>query len=108
MLVVFAAGTAVASNALLIGEVSRRTSAAERGLAAGVIGAGGPPGQLLLAPLVTIAIAMQGWVAALCALGAIALLALPLARSFAAPAGAAAATGCLPAAARRCATAASG
>jgi MFS family permease len=83
MLVVFATGTAVASNALLIGEVSRRTAPAERGLAAGVIGAGGPAGQLLLAPLVTLAIAMQGWVAALCALGAIALLALPLARSFA-------------------------
>ena len=82
MLVVSAAGTAVASNALLIGEVSRRTAADERGLASGVIGAGGPAGQLVLAPLVTIAIAMQGWVAALCALGAIALLALPLARSF--------------------------
>ena len=83
MLVVAAAGTAVASNALLIGEVSRRTAAGERGLASGVIGAGGPAGQLVLAPLVTIAIALQGWVAALCALGAIALLALPLARSFA-------------------------
>ena len=83
MLVVFATGTAVASNALLIGEVSRRTAPAERGLAAGVIGAGGPAGQLLLAPLVTFAIALQGWVAALCALGAIALLALPLARAFA-------------------------
>ena len=83
MLVVFATGTAVASNALLIGEVSRRTAPTERGLAAGVIGAGGPAGQLLLAPLVTFAIATQGWVAAVCALGAIALLALPLARSFA-------------------------
>ena len=82
MLVVSAAGTAVASNALLIGEVSRRTAADERGLASGVIGAGGPAGQLVLAPLVTIAIAMQGWVAALCTLGAIALFALPLARSF--------------------------
>jgi cyanate permease len=83
MLVVFATGTAVASNALLIGEVSRRTAPAERGVATGVIGAGGPAGQLLLAPLVTFAIALQGWVAALCALGAIALLALPLARAFA-------------------------
>jgi len=82
MLVVSAAGTAVASNALLIGEVSRRTAVDKRGLASGVIGAGGPAGQLVLAPLVTMAIAMQGWVAALCALGAIALLALPLARSF--------------------------
>ena len=84
MLVVFAAGTAVASNALLIGEVSKRAGAGERGVASGVIGAGGPAGQLLLAPIVTAAIATQGWVAAMCALGAIALLALPLARSFAA------------------------
>jgi len=82
MLLVFAAGTAVASNALLIGEVSRRAGAADHGLAAGVIGAGGPAGQLVLAPLVIAAIGLRGWVAALCALGAIALLALPLARSF--------------------------
>ena len=95
MLVVAAAGTAVASNALLIGEVSRRTAVDERGLASGVIGAGGPAGQLLLAPLVTIAIAMQGWIAALCALGAIALLALPLARSFPQRARAIAVPGCL-------------
>ena len=84
MLVVFAAGTAVASNALLIGEVSKRAGDGDRGVASGVIGAGGPAGQLLLAPIVTAAIATQGWVAAMCALGAIALLALPLARSFAA------------------------
>ena len=95
MLVVFAAGTAVASNALLVGEVSRRTRADERGLAAGVIGAGGPAGQLLLAPLVTFAIALQGWIAALCALGAIALLALPLARSFTARRVRAVGTSCL-------------
>ena len=95
MLVVSAAGTAVASNALLIGEVSRRTAVDERGLASGVIGAGGPAGQLLLAPLVTIAIAMQGWIAALCALGAIALLALPLARSFPQRPRAIAVPGCL-------------
>ena len=82
ILLVFAAGTAVASNALLIGEVSRRAGAADHGLAAGVIGAGGPAGQLVLAPLVITAIGLRGWAAALCALGAIALLALPLARSF--------------------------
>ena len=95
MLVVFAAGTAVASNALLIGEVSKRVGAGERGVASGVIGAGGPAGQLLLAPIVTAAIATEGWVAAMCALGAIALLALPLARSFAARPVAAAPAHCL-------------
>jgi predicted MFS family arabinose efflux permease len=95
MLVVFAAGTAVASNALLIGEVSKRVGAGERGVASGVIGAGGPAGQLLLAPIVTAAIATEGWVAAMCALGAIALLALPLARSFAARPATAAPAHCL-------------
>jgi predicted MFS family arabinose efflux permease len=49
----------------------------------------------VLAPLVTIAIALQGWVAALSALGAIALLALPLARSFPHRPTAASAPGCL-------------
>ena len=49
---------------------------------------------------------MQGWVAALCALGAIALLALPLARSFAhRPAPRPRATTAFSAAATRCAIA---
>ena len=50
MLVIQTAGTAVASNALLLGEVSRRAPADERGLASGIVGAGGPAGQLLFAP----------------------------------------------------------
>ena len=82
MLVVSAAGTAVASNALLLGEVSRRAPADERGLASGIVGAGGPAGQLLLAPLVTLLIGREGWVAALWGIAALALFALPLSLSF--------------------------
>ena len=82
MLVVSAAGTAVASNALLLGEVSRRAPADERGFASGIVGAGGPAGQLLFAPLVTLLIGREGWVAALWGIAALALLALPLSLSF--------------------------
>ena len=77
-----AAGTAVASNALLLGEVSRRAPADERGLASGIVGAGGPAGQLLFAPLVTLLIGREGWVAALWGIAALALFALPLSLSF--------------------------
>ena len=82
MLVVQAAGAAVASNALLLGEVSRRAPAEERGLASGIVGAGGPAGQLLFAPLVTLLIAREGWIAALWGIAALALFALPLSLSF--------------------------
>jgi predicted MFS family arabinose efflux permease len=82
MLVVSAAGTAVASNALLLGEVSRRAPVDERGFASGIVGAGGPAGQLLFAPLVTLLIGREGWVAALWGIAALALLALPLSLSF--------------------------
>ena len=82
MLVVSAAGTAVASNALLLGEVSRRAPVEERGFASGIVGAGGPAGQLLLAPLVTLLIGREGWTAALWGVAALALLALPLSLSF--------------------------
>jgi predicted MFS family arabinose efflux permease len=82
MLVVQAAGTAVASNALLLGEVNRRAPVAERGLASGIVGAGGPAGQLLFAPVVTVLIARQGWMPALWGIAALALFALPLSLSF--------------------------
>jgi predicted MFS family arabinose efflux permease len=82
MLVVSAAGTAVASNALLLGEVSRRAPVDERGFASGIVGAGGPAGQLLFAPLVTLLIGREGWVVALWGIAALALLALPLSLSF--------------------------
>ena len=82
MLVIQTAGTAVASNALLLGEVSRRAPADERGLASGIVGAGGPAGQLLFAPLVTLLIGREGWVSALWGIAALALFALPLSLSF--------------------------
>jgi MFS family permease len=93
-----AAGSAVGSNAILMGEVGRRVPGAQRGLAAGIVGAGGSAGQLLLGPATQWVIGHQGWIVALWALAALSLAALPLSRVFARPAGAAAA-----AAARRAA-----
>ena len=78
MLAAVASG-AVGSNALLIGEVSRRTGAASAGLAIGIVGAGGPIGNLLFGPLTQHWIETQGWPFALQASAALVLLVLPLA-----------------------------
>jgi MFS family permease len=72
----------VGSPAFLVGTVSRHFSAPRRGLVAGIVGAGGPLGQLLLAPATQAVIAVAGWTAALWALSALALAALPLALAF--------------------------
>jgi len=77
-----AAGAAVGSNALLLGVVSRHVPAERRGLATGLVGAGGSAGQLLLAPATQGMIAATGWVIAMFALSALALAALPLSRAF--------------------------
>lgn len=77
-----AGGAGAGSNALLLGTVNQRVDPARRGLAAGIVGAGGSAGQLLLGPLTQGAIEAAGWVAASLGLAALALLALPLARAF--------------------------
>lgn len=76
------AGAATSSNGLLLGVVSRQVSAQRRGLAIGVVGAGGSAGQLVLAPVTQEAISAAGWVAAMFGLAALALLAVPLALAF--------------------------
>ena len=88
LVVVFAlAGVAatVGSPSLLIGVVSQRVSAERRGMVAGLIGAGGPLGQLVLAPATQVAISVAGWVNAALALAALALASLPLAFAFRQP-----------------------
>jgi len=84
----------VGSPSLLVGTVSARVAPERRGLVAGVIGAGGPLGQLMLAPATQGVILAAGWVAAALSIAALSLLALPLALAFrrkpGAPAGAAA------------------
>lgn len=79
------AGAAAGSNGLLLGEVSRRVSPERRGLALGIVSAGGSAGQLVLGPSSQAMITAAGWQTAMLGLAALALLALPLALMFRTP-----------------------
>jgi predicted MFS family arabinose efflux permease len=72
------AASAMASNGILVGEVNRRVDAARAGLAVALVGAGASLGQMLVAPATQWLIRHVGWVQALLASAALALLALPL------------------------------
>jgi predicted MFS family arabinose efflux permease len=85
------AGSAVASNGLLIGEVSRAVPPARAGFAVGLVGAGTSAGLLALGPLTQWAIDTRGWRWALLATAALALAAWPLAWALRRPPGARAA-----------------
>ena len=61
---------------------SQRVPAQQRGMVAGLIGSGGPLGQLVLAPATQAMISLAGWVSAALALAALALASLPLALAF--------------------------
>jgi len=73
------AGSAVASNGLLMGSVNRSVSPGDAGLAVGIVGAGASAGQLVLGPLLQWLILAFDWQAALMGLAALSLAALPLA-----------------------------
>ena len=75
----------VGSPSLLVGTVSQRVSAERRGLVAGIVGAGGPLGQLVLAPATQATISAAGWVTAAYAIAALALVSIPLALAFRRP-----------------------
>ena len=70
------------SPSLLVGTVSQRVSPQRRGVVAGLIGAGGPLGQLVLAPATQALISLAGWITAALAVAALSLAALPLAFVF--------------------------
>ncbi len=89
LVAVFALGgvaATVGSPSLLIGIVSQRVPAQQRGMVAGLIGSGGPLGQLVIAPATQVMISLGGWVSAALALAALALASLPLALAFRTPA----------------------
>ena len=92
LLAVTGVAATVGSPSLLVGTVSARVSAERRGLVAGIIGAGGPLGQLLLAPATQGLISLAGWVTAAYATAALALVSVPLAFAFRRRPAAAAAT----------------
>jgi predicted MFS family arabinose efflux permease len=77
-----AVGAAAGGAPLLLGVVGQRVSPARRGLATGIVSAGGSAGQLTVAPAAQAAIAATGWMNAML-LGALLTLAvIPLARAF--------------------------
>jgi MFS family permease len=82
-LAVAAAGaTALGSPPTMLAVVAARVPAERRGFASGFVGAGGPAGQLVLAPAAQGAIVAAGWVSAMIGLAALSLAALPLSRAF--------------------------
>lgn len=82
LILVGAAGAAAGSTPLLMAAVAQRVPEDRRGIALGVVGAGGPAGQLLLALLCAALLPWLGWQSALLALAVLALAAAPLARLF--------------------------
>lgn len=76
-----AMGSGAGSFSVLIGAVAQRIPNERRGMASGVINAGGSFGQFVFAPLLQRLIASVGWMGAMYATALIALAALPLARA---------------------------
>jgi MFS family permease len=74
-----AAGSGAGSFSVLIGAAAQRLPAEQRGMAAGVINAGGSFGQFLFAPMLQKIITALGWMGAMWSLAAISLFALPMA-----------------------------
>lgn len=74
-----AAGAGAGSFSVLIGAAAQRLPSEKRGMASGIINAGGSFGQFLFAPIVQKLISLTGWMSAMWAMAVISLLTLPLA-----------------------------
>ncbi|KQV82976.1 MFS transporter [Rhizobacter sp. Root1221] len=77
--VLAAGGSGMAGPAVLMGATTRLVPADKRGVATGIVNAGGSFGQFVFAPLAAFITVTAGWVTAVQALGVITLLALPAA-----------------------------
>jgi len=77
--VLSAAGAAAGSFSILIGVTAQRLPPERRSFAAGFINAGGSLGQFVFAPIVQAIIGAAGWMSAMFATAAAALLTIPLA-----------------------------
>ena len=77
--VLAAGGAGMAGPSVLMATTARLIPAERRGVATGVVNAGGSFGQFIMAPLAAALTASLGWMGALQALGFIVLLALPAA-----------------------------
>lgn len=76
-----AVGSGIGSFAVLFGTVAQRVPAERRGMASGIINAGGSFGQFVFAPLLQKLISLFGWMGAMWSLALIMLAALPIGRS---------------------------
>lgn len=74
-----AGGAGMAGPAVLMSATSRLIAPERRGIASGIVNAGGSFGQFVMAPLAGALLVSQGWDGALQVLGLIVLLALPAA-----------------------------
>ena len=74
-----AGGAGMAGPAVLMGAATRLVPADKRGLATGIVNAGGSTGQFLLAPIAAALIVGIGWSAAMQVLAALVLVGLPAA-----------------------------
>lgn len=77
--VVAAGGAGMAGLGVLMSAVARAVPADKRGLASGMVNAGGSFGQFVIAPLAALLTGMVGWIGALTALGFLSLAIVPLA-----------------------------
>lgn len=77
--VLAAGGAGMAGPAVLMGATLRLVPTEKRGLATGLVNAGGSFGQFLMAPIATALMGAMGWSAALQVMGLLVLLALPAA-----------------------------
>jgi MFS family permease len=75
-----AIGAGASSFSVLMGAAAQRLPPEQRGMASGIINAGGSFGQFLFAPLLQRFIGAFGWMGAMWSMAILALTALPLAR----------------------------
>ncbi|MEQ1517334.1 MAG: MFS transporter [Usitatibacteraceae bacterium] len=78
--IVTAAGAGACSFSVLIGAAAQRLPAEKRGMASGIINAGGSFGQFVFAPILQKLISGVGWMGAMWAVAIVTLASLPLAR----------------------------
>lgn len=78
--VLMAAGAGAGSFSVLIGAVAQRLPAERRGMASGIINAGGSFGQFVFAPISQALILAVGWMSTMWTMAVVSLLALPLIR----------------------------
>lgn len=86
--VLSAAGSGAGSFSVLFGAAAQRLPPEKRGMASGIINAGGSFGQFVFAPLLQKLISSLGWMGAMLGLAAMSLAALPMAWGLRRPASA--------------------